>query len=145
MVFFFFSSRRRHTRSTRDWSSDVCSSDLSQRPARSSRCIEERAGAVVRLLRRIGRGAAPSGAAHHPGLRRAQDADGRATRTAGVKRHGKWPRSKEFAAGCTSEQFYRSYGIETDWSKEGFVALFSFFVVDCGNETITYDHREEAS
>src|SRR5699024_11660420 len=27
--FFFFSSRRRHTRSKRDWSSDVCSSDLS--------------------------------------------------------------------------------------------------------------------
>src|SRR5699024_7580437 len=27
-VFFFFSSRRRHTRSKRDWSSDVCSSDL---------------------------------------------------------------------------------------------------------------------
>src|SRR5690349_24422658 len=25
---FFFSSRRRHTRSLRDWSSDVCSSDL---------------------------------------------------------------------------------------------------------------------
>src|SRR6266536_4973248 len=25
---FFFSSRRRHTSSTRDWSSDVCSSDL---------------------------------------------------------------------------------------------------------------------
>src|SRR5437868_10971671 len=31
MFFFFFSSRRRHTRSKRDWSSDVCSSDL---PAR---------------------------------------------------------------------------------------------------------------
>src|SRR5206468_5887653 len=28
-LFFFFSSRRRHTRSDRDWSSDVCSSDLS--------------------------------------------------------------------------------------------------------------------
>src|SRR5699024_11647297 len=28
---FFFSSRRRHTRSKRDWSSDVCSSDLLQR------------------------------------------------------------------------------------------------------------------
>src|SRR5215211_8085959 len=28
-VFFFFSSRRRHTRSLCDWSSDVCSSDLS--------------------------------------------------------------------------------------------------------------------
>src|SRR2546429_7050635 len=27
-VFFFFSSRRRHTRCSRDWSSDVCSSDL---------------------------------------------------------------------------------------------------------------------
>src|SRR4051812_50027359 len=31
---FFFSSRRRHTRLTCDWSSDVCSSDL--RPARVS-------------------------------------------------------------------------------------------------------------
>src|SRR6266700_1148230 len=30
-VFFFFSSRRRHTRFSRDWSSDVCSSDLLQR------------------------------------------------------------------------------------------------------------------
>src|SRR5699024_11331932 len=28
MYKFFFSSRRRHTRSKRDWSSDVCSSDL---------------------------------------------------------------------------------------------------------------------
>src|SRR5699024_11875816 len=28
LVVFFFSSRRRHTRSKRDWSSDVCSSDL---------------------------------------------------------------------------------------------------------------------
>src|SRR5690606_39527370 len=27
---FFFSSRRRHTRFSRDWSSDVCSSDLVQ-------------------------------------------------------------------------------------------------------------------
>src|SRR5206468_7688315 len=27
-LLFFFSSRRRHTRSDRDWSSDVCSSDL---------------------------------------------------------------------------------------------------------------------
>src|SRR2546422_4619426 len=28
--FFFFSSRRRHTRCSRDWSSDVCSSDLAR-------------------------------------------------------------------------------------------------------------------
>src|SRR5437868_1351962 len=34
--FFFFSSRRRHTRSKRDWSSDVCSSDLANDPA----CLE---------------------------------------------------------------------------------------------------------
>src|SRR5690349_22241871 len=37
LFFFFFSSRRRHTRSLRDWSSDVCSSDLATResPANS--------------------------------------------------------------------------------------------------------------
>src|SRR5690606_41199418 len=33
LFYFFFSSRRRHTRFSRDWSSDVCSSDLySERP-----------------------------------------------------------------------------------------------------------------
>src|SRR5690554_7183392 len=32
--FFFFSSRRRHTRCGRDWSSDVCSSDLEFFPLR---------------------------------------------------------------------------------------------------------------
>src|SRR5258707_11004544 len=32
--FFFFSSRRRHTRYWRDWSSDVCSSDLDQKETR---------------------------------------------------------------------------------------------------------------
>src|SRR5690349_22501810 len=37
-LFFFFSSRRRHTRSLRDWSSDVCSSDL---PDRHLRAIDE--------------------------------------------------------------------------------------------------------
>src|SRR5690349_7070877 len=38
---FFFSSRRRHTRSLRDWSSDVCSSDLIDELTRLG---EERAG-----------------------------------------------------------------------------------------------------
>src|SRR5699024_12191306 len=33
---FFFSSRRRHTRSKRDWSSDVCSSDLLYRSENGS-------------------------------------------------------------------------------------------------------------
>src|SRR5205809_7623689 len=32
MYLFLFSSRRRHTRCSRDWSSDVCSSDLQTRP-----------------------------------------------------------------------------------------------------------------
>src|SRR5438034_3838371 len=32
LVLFFFSSRRRHTRSLCDWSSDVCSSDLRKCP-----------------------------------------------------------------------------------------------------------------
>src|SRR5215203_4851387 len=35
LLCFFFSSRRRHTRYWRDWSSDVCSSDL---PAYRGRC-----------------------------------------------------------------------------------------------------------
>src|SRR5207245_3782628 len=34
-IYFFFSSRRRHTRCYRDWSSDVCSSDLAVGPADS--------------------------------------------------------------------------------------------------------------
>src|SRR6266536_5332887 len=35
---FFFSSRGRHTSSTRDWSSDVCSSDLDELPEPSFQC-----------------------------------------------------------------------------------------------------------
>src|SRR5215217_5352323 len=42
---FFFSSRRRHTRYWRDWSSDVCSSDLGVRAGRLSE--------VPRLPRRL--------------------------------------------------------------------------------------------
>src|SRR2546422_7207340 len=44
--FFFFSSRRRHTRCSRDWSSDVCSSDLIQQS-------DPRVGGVPRAGRRI--------------------------------------------------------------------------------------------
>src|SRR5205809_3597487 len=38
--FFFFSSRRRHTRCSRDWSSDVCSSDLLYKIASLERQID---------------------------------------------------------------------------------------------------------
>src|SRR5690242_21915517 len=40
--FFFFSSRRRHTRLTCDWSSDVCSSDLKQLDAVEGRQLAAR-------------------------------------------------------------------------------------------------------
>src|SRR5256886_7564893 len=36
-MFFFFSSRRRHTRFDCDWSSDVCSSDLSKAHQQNAR------------------------------------------------------------------------------------------------------------
>src|SRR5436309_9330086 len=35
--YLFFSSRRRHTRFSRDWSSDVCSSDLRSTPTKTER------------------------------------------------------------------------------------------------------------
>src|SRR5258707_11972725 len=38
---FFFSSRRRHTRYWRDWSSDVCSSDLGLLAQHCSRCTAQ--------------------------------------------------------------------------------------------------------
>src|SRR5439155_9277166 len=46
--YFFFSSRRRHTRWPRDWSSDVCSSDLD---SNNNRVVEvSSTGAVVQVL-----------------------------------------------------------------------------------------------
>src|SRR5207247_3653976 len=47
IFYFFFSSRRRHTRSTRDWSSDVCSSDLI---ARAVTMMEEYLGRTFRAV-----------------------------------------------------------------------------------------------
>src|SRR2546429_4283378 len=44
--FFFFSSRRRHTRCSRDWSSDVCSSDLSRLPRISGIEVEFAEGEI---------------------------------------------------------------------------------------------------
>src|SRR6266511_4641825 len=42
--FFFFSSRRRHTRFSRDWSSDVCSSDLGEPGAERTSFPNARSG-----------------------------------------------------------------------------------------------------
>src|SRR5438876_4021263 len=51
-VFFFFSSRRRHTRWTGDWSSDVCSSDLNFLQSLFSGPLAENCSAFPDLLRR---------------------------------------------------------------------------------------------
>src|SRR5215475_12940973 len=56
LIFFFFSSRRRHTRFSRDWSSDVCSSDLEFR-IKSHRRIDElraQAGTVFLVAHNLG-------------------------------------------------------------------------------------------
>src|SRR2546429_3098254 len=54
---FFFASRRRHTRCSRDWSSDVCSSDLiAWTAAFVRRNVEIRAGGkIARSRAAIGR------------------------------------------------------------------------------------------
>src|SRR3712207_6915103 len=54
--FFFFSSRRRHTRYWRDWSSDVCSSDLvgNLEFSQARYTVAERGGAVTVIVRRLG-------------------------------------------------------------------------------------------
>src|SRR5439155_11949740 len=72
-LFFFFSSRRRHTRWPRDWSSDVCSSDLPASfagqsfhtapppvrkdwPAKLAGCVVEKRHTVLRSEeRRVGK------------------------------------------------------------------------------------------
>src|SRR5207245_7192078 len=56
---FFLSSRRRHTRCYRDWSSDVCSSDLIQRRLDGARQVRQFAvgsgiGALLALVQLTG-------------------------------------------------------------------------------------------
>src|SRR6185369_9346781 len=51
MSFFFFSSRRRHTRFKCDWSSDVCSSDLCSRTLLAAFPLLLRLAVINRLLR----------------------------------------------------------------------------------------------
>src|SRR5690606_31834200 len=77
---FFFSSRRRHTRFSRDWSSDVCSSDLAleprARPLRLHRAGLGRVQGRDLRLRAVQRAAA--GAAAPRARRRRLGARGRA-------------------------------------------------------------------
>src|SRR5690348_18281383 len=55
LPFFFFSSRRRHTRWTGDWSSDVCSSDLGAAKSHPVRHLPPIQSLARMLLSRIGR------------------------------------------------------------------------------------------
>src|SRR5438067_1725962 len=57
---FFFSSRRRHTRSKRDWSSDVCSSDLQERGIQRRRQTH-RQRQLGQVGEGMGRGQGPGG------------------------------------------------------------------------------------
>src|SRR5207245_3452414 len=50
---FFFSSRRRHTRCYRDWSSDVCSSDLQDRTRSRRRDESDAARHLCRAQRAL--------------------------------------------------------------------------------------------
>src|SRR5207245_8676090 len=74
--FFFFSSRRRHTRCYRDWSSDVCSSDLG--PLRVGGCLLPRQAAALQQRARARRLGAER---RRPGRPRAS---GQRTRAAGA-------------------------------------------------------------
>src|SRR6266487_6152590 len=54
VMFFFFSSRRRHTRWTGDWSSDVCSSDLGRGRSLPVALVAAGAALLTCALRRSG-------------------------------------------------------------------------------------------
>src|SRR6266511_4666267 len=55
VTFFFFSSRRRHTRFSRDWSLDVCSSDLLRRRVTSywSKPLHARTEAMMQAAAQV--------------------------------------------------------------------------------------------
>src|SRR5438045_6541834 len=81
VFYFFFSSRRRHTRCLSDWSSDVCSSDLSaqrrtvsadERSAHGGRSaglsrVQDRLGLEAARRRSVDAADRPPGIASHPG------------------------------------------------------------------------------
>src|SRR2546429_1893281 len=56
VFFFFFSSRRRHTRCSRDWSSDVCSSDLDDQRRNVGSVVQcHQPLELIRKVRAVGR------------------------------------------------------------------------------------------
>src|SRR2546427_8322393 len=89
-VFFFFSSRRRHTRFDCDWSSDVCSSDL------------DHAAAAARIAGHRGQAQAVVGRDEARGNQRVQQRDGSRRIAAGVG-HALGSRSEEHTSELQSQ------------------------------------------
>src|SRR5205809_2214126 len=103
LFFFFFSSRRRHTRCSRDWSSDVCSSDLLGRDGDRVHRLDRR---VLRAELRQPCATVPAGGRH---ARRGLHA-----RVRGARR---WPahRSEERRVGKEWREWVWGEG----WNKKG--------------------------
>src|SRR5215510_13220683 len=101
--FFFFSSRRRHTRWPRDWSSDVCSSDLLA-PALAlddEKRLDQVVGGEARLAREAAREWV---AAHAPHARTGKPSCGSPTH------RGSW-------RGSSCGRFARGPGITSDYGR----------------------------
>src|SRR5688500_20241658 len=103
-LFFFFSSRRRHTRLQGDWSSDVCSSDL---------C---RGRSVAR--RGCDGGARDAGAAQRAGLTDAAGGVPAQARLRGDARSEERRVGKESSAGGAGEQAEEKEG-DSVWKSAG--------------------------
>src|SRR5207245_7119338 len=98
IVLFFFSSRRRHTRCYRDWSSDVCSSDLAgdledHGGGEAGALAEQRAGQRHRRVR-AGRGGRAQRRGPGQGDRPvvAEQPDRSEERRVGKESRGRWGR-----------------------------------------------------
>src|SRR5947209_10704060 len=93
IFFFFFSSRRRHTRYWRDWSSDVCSSDLAPRdgPPGLDREVAQ-AHVIVAEAGEIAELAADglAGQLEDPGVHLAHHADRSEERRVGKECRSRW-------------------------------------------------------
>src|SRR5699024_12047947 len=92
---FFFSSRRRHTRSKRDWSSDVCSSDLTERAATAGGTTDDLAAAEASLSRVLRRQAELAERTDDPGRARDHLAAAREAARSEERRVGKECKTRE--------------------------------------------------
>src|SRR5207249_12289521 len=133
---FFFSSRRRHTRSKRDWSSDVCSSDL-------------RAGSGNRPgTRARGSGASAAGrAGPRARRRRRRPAWSRARRRSEERRVGKECRSRWSAYHKRKKDTVCKLFmlLIADVKRPNGITIFIIYTPNVTIILLTFDNREERS